>query len=399
MMQRQLRNYSPGQSSALHVAAPVMLSLVAFWAMLASDARAAEEISLVRDGRPHHVTGELLVEAQDGGVLLKAADGELWVIQPDEIKERRSNDKPFEPLDAEATARRLLDEFGGGFSIHQTAHYVICYNTSSAYAEWCGALYERLYRGFFTYWSNQGVELREPTWPLVALVFRDRESYAEYSRGELGDAVNSIIGYYNVRTNRVTMYDLTGVDELRQNTRRISSAAHVNAILSQPAAERTVATIVHEATHQLAYNSGLQTRYADNPFWVSEGLAVYFETPDLKSSKGWRNIGGVNRVNLIQFHKYLRRRPDDSLAAMIVNDQRFRDSKTAGDAYAEAWALNYYLLRTQPRQYADYLAKLAARGPLETVTPQQRLDEFRSIFGQDLSRLDTEFLRFMQRVR
>ncbi len=88
-----------------------------------------------------------------------------------------------------------------------------------------------------------------------------------------------MIGYYNLQTNRVTMYDLTGVDDLRQNRRRTSSASHVNQILSQPEAERTVATIVHEATHQLAYNSGLQTRFADNPFWVSEGLRFILRRP------------------------------------------------------------------------------------------------------------------------
>ena len=33
--------------------------------------------------------------------------------------------------------------------------------------------------------------------------------------------------------------------------------------------ERTVATIIHEATHQLAFNSGLQVRFADNPLVVA----------------------------------------------------------------------------------------------------------------------------------
>ena len=83
-----------------------------------------------------------------------------------------------------------------------------------------------------------------------------------------------------------------------------SSAAHINQVLSQPAAERTVATIVHEATHQLAYNTGLQTRYAGNPMWVSEGIAVYFETPDLDSARGWRYIGAINRLHLNHFREY-----------------------------------------------------------------------------------------------
>jgi hypothetical protein len=208
-----------------------------------------------------------------------------------------------------------------------------------------------------------------------------------------------MIGYYNLQTNRVTMYDLTGVDNLQQNRRRTSTAAHVNQILSQPEAERTVATIVHEATHQLAYNSGLQTRLADNPFWVSEGIAVYFETPDLKSSRGWRNIGAVNRVNLFQFRKSLRTRPPNSLVTLLSDDSRFRDAKAAATAYAEAWALNYYLIRTHREQYAEYLQRLAQLKPLEEVTPEQRIARFQQVFGDDLQELETDFLRYMRRVR
>jgi hypothetical protein len=208
-----------------------------------------------------------------------------------------------------------------------------------------------------------------------------------------------MIGYYNLQTNRVTMYDLTGIDDLRQNGRRTTTASHVNQILSRPEAERTVATIVHEATHQLAYNSGLQTRLADNPFWVSEGIAVYFETPDLKSSRGWRNIGSVNRVNLFQFRKSLRTRRADSLVTLLSDDSLFRDAKTAPTAYAEAWALNYFLIRTQRKQYADYLQRLAQLKPLAEVAPEERVARFKQFFGENLQELETEFLRYMRRVR
>ena len=287
--------------------------------------RCMERISFSREEHETHVVGKVLVEAQDGGVLLLAPDGVLWVIQPTEIVRRESDQTPFQPLDQQETAQRLLAELPPGFRIHQTANYVICYNTSEAYAEWCGGLYERLYRAFYSFWKNQGWDLRKPQFPLVALVFDDRASYAQYAEKELGDATSSIIGYYNMRTNRVTMYDLTGIDELRERQRGVSSAAHINQILSQPAAERTVATIVHEATHQLAYNSGLQTRFAGNPTWVSEGIAVYFETPDLRSSRGWRNIGSVNRLHLQQFQRSLNNRPDDALLKLLTDDARFRD--------------------------------------------------------------------------
>ena len=61
---------------------------------------------------------------------------------------------------------------------------------------------------------------------------------------------------------------------------------------------RPVSTIVHEATHQIAFNSGLHQRLSDCPKWFSEGVAMYCETPDLKSSEGWAGIGAVNRNRL-----------------------------------------------------------------------------------------------------
>ncbi len=229
-------------------------------------------------------------------------------------------------------------------------------------------------------------------------MFEDQRSYNDYARSELGDVTSSIIGYYNMETNRVNMYDLTRVESYSDSRRRSNSAALVNKVLSQPRAERTVATIVHEATHQLAYNSGLQTRYADNPFWVSEGIAIYFETPDLRSSKGWRTVGGINPVNMNRFFKYLNYRPANSLQTLLQDDKRFRDSSLVGDAYGEAWALNYFLLRTRREQYVRYLKVVAAQPPLNKPDPERRLRQFRAFFG-DLEELDKEFLRYFIRMR
>ena len=54
-----------------------------------------------------------------------------------------------------------------------------------------------------------------------------------------------------------------------------------------------MATIVHEATHQIAFNCGMQQRYADIPLWLCEGMAVYFEAPDLASKVRLRYRRGV----------------------------------------------------------------------------------------------------------
>ncbi|MBX9790151.1 MAG: DUF1570 domain-containing protein [Pirellulales bacterium] len=362
-----------------------------------SPARGVDEITLRRDDGPLHVTGRVLVTAEDGGLLLETASGALHLIEPADLVRRASNERPFEPLAADALAKQVLSELPAGFDAHRTAHYVVCYNTSRAYAQWCGGVFERLYAAFTNFWSRREFELRSPEFPLVAIVFADQQQYGEYTRRELKDAA-AMLGYYNLKTNRMALVDLTGVTRLRSPRERSGSAAEINLLLSRPAAERSVATIVHEATHQIAFNTGLATRLADIPLWSSEGLAMYFETPDLTSGKGWRTIGAVNTVRLEQFREYLARRPADALKALIEDDRRFRDPQLAQDAYAEAWALTYFLVRQRWDQYAAYTRTLAAKGPLVWDTPAERIDDFERAFG-DLTAIDADFVRQIQKLR
>ena len=364
---------------------------------LASPAAGVEYITIQQNGSQKELAGKLEVEAEDGGVMLMTADGILWPLPKEEIVSRKSDDKPFVPLTPDEIAKKLTAELPNGFKIHQTKNYLICYNTSPAYAQWVGGLFERLNSAFYNYWTRRGIEMRQPQFPLVALVFDSKASYAQHARGELGDATNSIIGYYSLKTNRMTMYDLTGVEEFGGGG-KATTAARVNQVLSKPGAERTVATIVHEATHQLAFNSGLQVRYADIPMWVSEGLAIYFETPDLESKTGWRNIGGVNRVNLVNFRRAAAEGKLVSLEQLLSDDKRFRDPASAANAYAQAWALNYYLLKTRSDDYVKYLQAQAAQSPLVILEPAERVKQFEDNLGGELTTIEAEFLRYMRGV-
>ena len=171
-----------------------------------------------------------------------------------------------------------------------------------------------------------------------------------------------------------------------------------NKFLSRPAAVPNVATIVHEATHQLAYNSGLQTRYADNPLWLSEGLAMFFETPDFRSDKGWRKVGSVHPVRLRHFRKALDSRPPDRLERLLRGDAAFRDPETAGTAYAEAWSLSYYLLRNETRSVRRVHAggcRSIARHPLHGRRASGHVPPplWRPAY------LDQDFLRFMVKLK
>jgi hypothetical protein len=365
------------------------------WQVGAQRVLGGERVEFKTDGKRHLVDGEVLVEAEDGGILIQSRDQVIWAVQPEAIISRLVHDESHQPLSSTELASSVLKELPADFRVHATVHYVICYNTTKAYAEWCGSLYERLHRAFMNYWTRRGIKLQK-TPPLVACLFQDRKTYEDYGRDELGKAIGSVIGFYSYKTNRIAMYDLTGLDNMRG---RLRSAAHVNQLLRRPQTERTVATIIHEATHQLAFNCGLHQRYADIPLWLSEGLAIYFESHDLNSSRGWRTIGAVNRVRLGQFRKYLwRGRPDESLVSLLATDDRFRDTSLATDAYAECWAFCYYLIRNHPREFVHYLELLQAKTPLQTDTAQQRLGDFRTAFGTDPQQLNRDFLRQTQRI-
>lgn len=328
--------------------------------------------------RPHadsdsrlSVTGEVILKAADGGMLLLADDGQLWTVQPERIISRTSDSQPLQPISNDEAGQRLLRELPAGFQVYQTANYVICHNTTDTYARWVGALFEKAYTGFYAFWKNKGLDLPEPTLPMIAIVFSDQKTFAKIARPELGDLVDLVIGYYNQQTNRMMTFYL-------------------------PNAERRVATLVHEAVHQLSYNSGLQKRMADNPYWVSEGMSIFFETTD-SSTRGWRNIGGINQVNFNRFRGYLSKRPADSLSTLIRDDSRFRNPAEATAAYGEAWALNYFLLRTRDKEYIAYLKTLADSQVMQELDPRKRVQVFQEAMGVDLETLDREFLLYMRR--
>lgn len=343
--------------------------------------------------------GEVVQEYNEGSLLFLTPDGQLWTLYDKQIVSRKPTDAVMQPLTSEEIYERFQQQLPPGFLVYKTKHYVIVYNTSGAYAKWVGELFERLYRGFYNYWKRQHqIDLDEPRFPLVAVIFKDKPSYLLYAKREVGDAAEAMIGYYNMKTNRMATYDLTGVNGLAPSGVPLTSTRVIEQVLARPQAERTVATIVHEAVHQIAYNSGLQVRLADNPRWLSEGLAMYFESPDFSSRSGW-SMGKVNYHNFRKFAQYLPTRPADSLTSLICSDQRLLDSSTAVHAYPESWALTYFLMKTQKENYAAYLKELANLPPLGETSERERVDLFKEYFGGDLLQLDQEFIKYIRKVR
>jgi hypothetical protein len=342
-----------------------------------SDVAAPRVAIGLRDGET--VTGRIVVEAQDGGVLLEHDDGRYEILQPERLAGRPPEPAAApEPDTPRALGRRLLAQLPPGFDLHVTKHYVVCFDTSRDYAKWCTAVFERLHDAFGTFWTRAGVEVHDPPRPLVVVIFADRQRYEAHAAADLGAAASRVVGYYDMLSNRVTTYDLTGSDTLANGRPRAAGAAGL-AILASPAAAGLVSTLVHEATHQLAFNGGLHQRLAPVPLWVSEGIATAFETPDLTNNRGWKGIGEVNGPRLEQF---LANQRPGVIEAIIGDDDLFRQPDTALDAYAAAWALTHHLLHSRKADFAAYLRGLAAKRPLADDSLEARREAFRAAFGE-----------------
>ena len=350
--------------------------------------------------REQTIDGRLLVRAQDGGLLVEDRAGRLWTVTPDRLlAETALQGEFFSPLSQDELGRHLIAELRdagnhGEFLIHATEHYVLCTNTSQAYAEWCGGLLERLHKAFRVYWSAKQMDIHEPEFLLPVIILKTKTEFAQLAAFDRTPASAKGNGYFLITANRIVLYDLTAA-ETESPAKTVSDV--LRRVRKVPS---SVAAVVHEATHQIAFNTGLHTRYADNPVWMTEGMAMYFETPDLKNRRGWQTIGRLNNSRKLQFLDYVaKRRQPDSLETLVRSDARFRDPQTIPDAYAEAWALSYFLIRTRPRLYTAWLTQIAAQPPLKFGTPQDRLKLFRREFGEDLNSLDQKMLSWIRRQK
>ncbi len=340
------------------------------------------------------VTGELVVLDANLGHLILDADGQLTAVAPADLKRVEELGIKLIPTSAKDLAAKVLTLMPNGSKFLESEHFVVCYNTSEVYARLNSELYERLFKGFYRFWKEKGVELTPPRFPLVAIVFENQKDYVEYANKEFAGAQNTI-GYYHQSTNRLASYDLTGIQAINAPKAQTRTEL-LNQIVSRPEAERTIATIIHEACHQISFNSGLQVRLGDNPLWLSEGLATFFESPDLTSQNGWAGIGKLNKHNFINLAKYFPERKKDSLELLLLDDNRLRNGGTMASTYAEAWGLTFYLIKSKPKEFVKYLAAAREKPPGSRATPKDRIELFRQCFGDDLTKVDKDFIRFMQ---
>jgi hypothetical protein len=309
-------------------------------------------------------------------MLLLGRDGALYDFDPAEAKDAKKFGGGFVAYSSGEMAARLRAEFDRNFDIATTAHFVVVH-PRGPWREWAERL-EALYRSFTHYVGVRGFQTTAPAVPLVAVVFRTQDDYYRYAAAGGTTLQPGTLGHYDPGSNRVFLFD---VNESGGDADWSANAE----------------TIIHEATHQTAYNVGVHRRFAEQPRWAVEGLAMMFEARGVWDASSLR--GQDQRINygrLEYFRRTREDRPADWLVRLVASDSRFEADPLS--AYAESWTLTFYLCETRPQEYSSYLARVAAREPFTKYSSLERMSDFTAAFGSDLTLLTAQLQRFVEKL-
>ena len=342
------------------------------------------------------------VRAGNGKYMLEDEFGEIRIIPQSNVASvEPAPDASVEEL-RKRYEERLLDEFGEGFQVKKTEHFIFVSDASEGYVDWCGRLFESLEEGFRLYARRNGIELTDRGEPLIVVVFARQAEFIRYASVETG-APDKLAAYYNMQTNRVALYDLSNVEGVEgvgvssPSRRRRSTLVETREILSRPNAAFNVATVVHEATHQIAFNRGVFLRTGPIALWAAEGLSLVFETPNGHATQGGWGFRGTFPKNerMINLFRAKIDSVEDPFRTIVAQENFYQNLEAS---YAASWALFYYLYKKNPSALAKYMRHIASKNPCTVYSPQDRLKDFEEFFGDDWEKTTAAVKRYVKRL-
>ncbi|NLE37834.1 MAG: DUF1570 domain-containing protein, partial [Pirellulaceae bacterium] len=157
--------------------------------------------------------------------------------------------------------------------------------------------------------------------------------------------------------------------------------------------------VTHEATHQMAGNTGLMPNRSGTPVWVAEGIATYFESP---SEAAWAGIGGVNEERL-KLYRGMAGDEEHAHIDFVVSDDVFMciDPDQMVNAYGPSWALTHFLMAhhfDKLKQYYALLAERRAKG-FKPFSAEENLALFKKVFGEDTDTLNAQWHQYMRTLK
>lgn len=312
----------------------------------------------------------------------------------------------------------LRNEFPDAFNIHVSPHFLVVYDTNEPWARERAALLEKAHSVYYTTFRRLGyrpIPLRQR---LICVLFDSHENFQAYGKAVDNMTMEWSAGYYSTRSNRTAFFhdrqnpayehaakrinELdTNIAQYRQQIRQASTQRNHNAVrqlrrqMNVASRERTwyhnrleavaklgnASKTVHEAVHQLAYNSSIQVPGRMYPFWVTEGLATNFETDDPGKPFGPMHENPDRSRLLVQAHTQGQLMPLKDFVALHQLPDSAAEAEAVAILYSQAWGTFRFLFRYKADPTRDYLRALAEAepGPRE---PEQLRAEFIEAYGR-----------------
>ena len=279
----------------------------------------------------------------------------------------------FSRMSKSKVVAKLKKEFGSRYTVSTTSSFIVVHPHGS-YQKWAKP-FEDLNLRFASYFSTRGNPLNAPEFPMVAVVLNTRGEFDRMLKGHY-EASPNMLGYYSPRSNRIITYD--------QTKDAGKSIFDTN-------------TLVHEATHQTAFNRGVHNRFGDYSSWMVEGLACMFEADGVNN--GYIHTKRKDRVNSARLYAIQRMIEDGSakgtLEKIVRDDNLFRSDDQL--AYAYAWGLTFYLAENKQRDYLRFLIDDAKREDFSAYGPSERIERFAKVFGDDFNKTEARMFNFLMK--
>jgi len=307
------------------------------------------------------------------------------------------------------------------FTLYETPHFVMLTDASRDAAVETAALLERTREQFFRVMRPVVAEAAPPATKLLCVLFADEQAYREFARRFDRVEAPWVAGYYASVSNRIVLYDdatssavasaLASLEQQRRSaqasllqareqgfvmrtSQRDLSRSYDRQRQSMLEQARKAATekVVHETTHLLAFNSGVQSRLHSQPFWLTEGLATAFETATPSRAFGPAQPSQRREEEAARLLAEELPMPLAELAALT--DVSSVAAEQVDALYAASYALFVYLHRRQRRALGEYVAALSNEPP-GAIAPQRLLELFEASFG-DAERLERKLLLWLR---
>jgi hypothetical protein len=313
--------------------------------------------------------------------------------------------------------------------VARSRHFIMLHDTSdkkeprygTTIAEHRLNLLEKVYDSFYMKYALEGFPLPVPREPLRVVLFDDHADYLNFVK-ILSPALKMAAGFYSPEENIAIFYRqktdeafeganhlVAILQDIREQMRRtriagggevIRFAKTLELLIDIEGENQEIEVVTHEATHQLAANSGLLDRKAFQVRWAHEGLASYFESP---KEATWAGIGAVNAQRL-GYYRILTLDPEHSSIEFVVTDKIFDYAGTNFSvmaAYGQAWALTHFLMDRHMPELMEFYKKMAVDNfdtPRDDAWREKIFTTFKECFG-DVQRLELEWRKYMRELK